>query len=201
MITELAQKDYTQSFLKCVERRLKLVNNLLDNSPDALQEPYLHLSAKRKSLVTPYVLSVEERIQRWLDEHEAPSRLKADDPEIYTNQGERVRSKSEKIIADKLFELGIPYRYEFPLTLDNILLYPDFTLYDVNNDSTVYLEHFGMMDSPEYLINALKKLDLLASYGITIGNGLLLTFEANNKPLNTHYLVSLLRPIIPDLDG
>ena len=33
-------------------------------------------------------------------------------------KGERVRSKSEKIIADKLYMLGIPYRYEYPLVLD-----------------------------------------------------------------------------------
>ena len=51
--------------------------------------------------------------------------------EYYTIKGERVRSKSEKIIADELYRYQIPYKYEFPLTLAthnrNIQLYPDFT--------------------------------------------------------------------------
>ena len=36
-----------------------------------------------------------------------------------TRRGEKVRSKSEAIIADMLFEMGIPYHYEYPLRLRN----------------------------------------------------------------------------------
>ena len=47
--------------------------------------------------------------------------------EIYTERGERVRSKSEKIIADKLFLQNIPYHYERPIYLKGFgMVYPDF---------------------------------------------------------------------------
>ena len=40
--------------------------------------------------------------------------MAADAPLLETSRGERVRSKSEVIIADTLDRLKIPYRYEFP---------------------------------------------------------------------------------------
>lgn len=41
---------------------------------------------------------------------------------------ERVRSKSEKILADYFYRRKIPYKYECPLTLKGVgTVYPDFT--------------------------------------------------------------------------
>ena len=40
-----------------------------------------------------------------------------EDIEILTEKGESVKSKSEKIIADKLNMMNIPYCYEVPLYL------------------------------------------------------------------------------------
>lgn len=54
-----------------------------------------------------------------------------DTTEYYTMKNERVRSKSEKIIADELYMQKIPYKYELPIQLENrgriIEIYPDFT--------------------------------------------------------------------------
>lgn len=48
--------------------------------------------------------------------------------EIYTQKGERVRSKSEKTLADYFYYHGIPYKYECPLLLKGFgIIYPDFT--------------------------------------------------------------------------
>ena len=193
---QLAQKEYAILFSKLLNRRLKLITQLLKTPFDDSQDPYYTLSAKRRKLVTPYLPSMDERIRIWLESHECESIVQDTDPEIDTNNGERVRSKSEKIIADKLFELGIPYRYEYPLHVDNAIIHPDFTIYDVKNDAEVYLEHLGMLDSPEYLTNALRRIDLYASEGITLGHGLLLSFESGSKPLNTRYLSALLAPFI-----
>lgn len=195
LASQLAQRDYAAAFLKLACRRKALIDRFLNVS--SLMDVYSKLSPKRKALVSPYILSPEERMVQWLNEHPSYSRVKENELSLVTNNGEKVRSKSEKIIADKLFELGIPYRYEYPLTLGKAKLHPDFMIYDVNNDSDVYLEHLGMMDSPEYLFNVLKRLDLYATYGITVSHGLLLTFETSTKPLNTRYLFELLSPYIP----
>lgn len=45
-----------------------------------------------------------------------------------------------KIIADKLNNLGIPYRYEYPMILEgNIRIHPDFTILKMPERKEVYL--------------------------------------------------------------
>ncbi len=60
-----------------------------------------------------------------------------------------VRSKSEVIIANMLFESGIPFEYEVPLFANDGTFYlPDFTLRYAGD--TWYWEHLGMLDLPSY---------------------------------------------------
>ena len=68
-----------------------------------------------------------------------------------TERGDLVRSKSELVIADKLYARGIDYAYEQPLVLSNgRIRYPDFTIADHARGVTFYWEHLGMLDDPGY---------------------------------------------------
>ncbi len=60
-----------------------------------------------------------------------------------------VRSKSEVIIANILFDREITFRYELPLyAADGSLRLPDFTVSWRGTDN--YWEHLGMLERPEY---------------------------------------------------
>ena len=68
-----------------------------------------------------------------------------------TERGDLVRSKSELVIADKLFTRGVEYAYELPLVLPNgRIRYPDFTIMDHARGEIFYWEHLGMLDDPGY---------------------------------------------------
>ena len=68
---------------------------------------------------------------------------------FYTSKGERVRSKSEVIIADVLNREGVPYRYEYPIYIKGIgKIYPDFTVLNIGIRKEMIWDHFGMMDDP-----------------------------------------------------
>ena len=68
-----------------------------------------------------------------------------------TERGDLVRSKSELVIADKLYARDIEYAYEQPLVLPNgRTRYPDFTIADHARGVTFYWEHLGMLDDPAY---------------------------------------------------
>lgn len=74
-------------------------------------------------------------------------------------KGERVRSKSEVIIADMLNRKGISYRYEYPVYLKNVgQIYPDFTVLDAIRRREIYWEHLGMMDDPDYAEMAILRV-------------------------------------------
>lgn len=114
--------------------------------------------------------------------------------ELENENGEQFRSKSETIIAEKLKNNKIPYIYEYPLKLKNgKTIYPDFYILNKRTRETYYYEHFGMMDDPEYCINALRKIDDYARNEIHIGQKLLVTFEAIEKPLSIKTLEELIK--------
>ena len=108
-----------------------------------------------------------------------------------------MRSKSEKMLADKLFAMGIPYRYEYPVQLKGYgTVYPDFTLLNVRKRKEFYLEHFGIMDDPEYSEKAIKKLEDYAKNKIYIGKNLLVTFETRHKPLEMKVVEQMIKEFI-----
>lgn len=77
-----------------------------------------------------------------------------------TKRGDYVRSKSEVLLADMYFNLGIPYRYEAQLCLKSgKKKYPDFTLLKTVTREVIYHEHMGLMDDNEYRHANLVKLD------------------------------------------
>lgn len=107
---------------------------------------------------------------------EVKSKRFYDKGRIYlTENGERVRSKSEVIIANQLKENGINYTYEETLTINNINLHPDFTL--IINNKTYYWEHLGMLSNKKYQTNWERKKQTYKSVGITEDNSLIITTE------------------------
>lgn len=94
-----------------------------------LKNLWKDVNSCRKELLDAVILSDEEYIKQWQSVTYEGKEFMDDEQVIITERGERVRSKSEKIIADKLYLMGIPYRYEYPVLLKgNIKIYPDFTI-------------------------------------------------------------------------
>ena len=115
---------------------------------------------------------------------------------ILTEQGEIVRSKSEKIIADKLSLTKIPYYYEVPICLNGFgFVRPDFTILNPYTLKEYYWEHLGMMSSPEYVDKALSKIELYTANGILPGRNLILSYESESHPVSTNYISTLISTI------
>lgn len=191
---DLAQKDYLLHLLKAAEAELLHLENARKNhDPDALVNAYLSLSPARRELVCPYIQPKEELIRNWLAYRYEPKPFSAADPEIFTEKGERVRSKSEKMIADKLSLMGIPYRYEAPLVLDRYTtIHPDFTLLHADAGREIYLEHNGMMDDSGYSVKAVRRINQYIRNGIFPGDGLLLTFETSTTSLDMRIVEAMI---------
>lgn len=198
LILALAQKDYDLRFIKVMKKqRNKLCQAIKLLSNINFLKVFDELSETRKKLVHPHVLTDEQYVEQW-EGIQYEGKGTADDiPVITTERGEQVRSKTEKILADKFFALGIPYRYEYPVTLKGYgKVYPDFILLNVKKRTEIYLEHFGMMDNPEYAQKAIQKLETYAKNGIYIGENLLVTFETLRSPLDMKMVEGMLKEFI-----
>ncbi len=198
LVKALAQKDYDQRFLKVANNERKQVKNILYNLANTeLMDVYAKTNSNKKELITPYILTDEQYVERWKNVEYNGKKFDDDLPLIVTERGERVRSKSEKIIADKLYSMGIPYRYEFPLKLGRLgVVYPDFTLLNMNNRKEIYMEHFGMMDDAEYCKKAISKIEEYERNGIYIGKNLIVTFETSKQTLNTMVLEKMVQDVL-----
>ena len=208
---QLAQKEYDARLIKLLQKEISALQNYMKQTCNgrAIPELYDSLCPARRSLITPAILTNEQYAARWQDISWTGRPFASDAPYICTARGERVRSKSEVIIADTLFRHNIPYRYEFPLTLkrinpddirrdfgSSITLYPDFLCLNTRTRTEFYWEHFGLMDDPAYSNNAAGKLRLYTETGILAGRNLIITMETQTEPPSIKALEKLIEEFL-----
>lgn len=187
----LAQKEYDSRLLRAAKKQLKVLEELQNRyKPETLLSAEKNTSEYRKKLIEMSVVNDETFSKRWIEKDYISKPIEEGEKIYITENGEKVRSKSEKMIADKLYLMGIPYRYESPVYIESLQknFYPDFTLLNKRAREECYLEHFGMMDNPDYLNNFLKKIDVYAENGIILGKNLMVSFESSVKPINLRTL-------------
>ncbi len=209
-VAALAQKDYDIRLLKELEKMREAhrqsekllkkgdwTETKVRTSIKTVAGIYEELNEARKLLVEPRLLSDEEFIKRWLSEEYSGKAFADNAPEIYTERGERVRSKSEKMIADKLYMMGIPYKYESPFYINGFgTVYPDFMLLNIQNRKEIIFEHLGMMDNAEYATSAIKKINMYQSNRLVLGETLLVSFETGNNPVNIKNVENMVKGLV-----
>ena len=182
----LIQKEYAAQFLKCAKRELLMIDKYLkyicNSSPEnAIKK----LNVNKRKMVKPYLLDDIAFAEKWLSQSYITSSAFPEKKKFPTKKGDMVRSKSEAMIADVYYELGIPYRYECQLKLkDGKIKSPDFTILDVKRRRLVYHEHMGRLDKEDYRTSNLTKISDYMSNGINSCNNLLLTFESEEVAFN-----------------
>ncbi len=196
---DLANKGYYKLVLHAAKEEHRIISRFLKLYPkkrgeDIGEDIYSKMAKERQALTEPFWEPAEAFVERWLHEEYPRKSFREDDPYYVTERGERVRSKSELIIANWLFQHGIPYRYECALELwdphqpRRITIYPDFTILDPATGKCFYLEHFGMMDDEHYFRTAMDRLALYEANGYFVGESLLLSFESDKVPLDVRAL-------------
>ena len=191
----LAQKDYDQRILRAIEKELECIRKYFTNYPERNVEQVLEgLHKERQRFIHPIRETDEQYIQNWRNVAYEGKGFAEDAPEFYTSRGERVRSKSEWIIAELLEKEGIPYRYEYPVYLRGFgKVYPDFTVLNVRTRKEIYWEHMGMMDNPIYAEKAVNKIHTYEQNGMFQGEDLLVTYETSKSSLNQKVIMRMIQ--------
>ena len=189
----LAQKGYNKAVVKKGEARLKQIKRITKNySDDEIEKIYTSMHKERQLLVTPIEPTWNQLLMKWYEEEYHGKEFKEGVPVILTEKGERVRSKSEKIIADYFYRKNILYKYEKPLYLNGYgIVYPDFTLLSRKTGKEIYWEHEGMMDDQEYARKAVQKIESYQMNDIYQEDRLILTFETKQCVLNSKIIENL----------
>ena len=202
LVKNLAQKQYYSMLEPLLIKQLKALKNFLRQyHPEDAEQVFDNLSDVRKSLVIPIVLSKEERIRVWHDEKYEGNTFHSEKLKYETEQGELVRSKSEMIIANILYQHkeDILYKYERPLEIrmDGIIkvIYPDFTILNIHTGRIFYWEHAGRMDDPYYANEFVKKVNTYIANELLPGRDIMITYETLGNSLDISVVKRMVKEI------
>ena len=195
LIKKLAQQSYNDKASRLIIRRLRQLKPLItEYKVNELEDLYDKLPEERQVQITPVTPSYSQLISIWLSTPFLSNPYHQEHLKFTTKNGEKVRSKIEKILADKFFDMGIKYKYECPIHLnDKNTFYPDFTFLHPRSHKEIYWEHFGMMNDIEYANKTFKKIEIYAQNGIKTGDNLILTFETLSYSPDDKYIERLIR--------
>lgn len=198
----LAQKKYLNQIIKACEKdliHLRKAEETINNIKIERVASGRGLSDILSSLINPLVLSDEDYAKAWMSVKYAVYN-KNGEPNFATPYGLMVRSKTEALILECLILLNIPFIYEPDLLLkDRTRFHPDFVILNLKDRSSIYIEHFGMMDDAGYREETLQKINHYAKNGITLGKNLIATFESAGTRFDQDAFLEILKGVL-DLD-
>lgn len=195
LVRKLAQKGYDQKLLKSLQQEINAIDTYLKLSPAiAPADLFETLNDKRREIVIPAFDTDEMVRQKWESMQYDRMGFEPDDPEFYTDKGERVRSKAEVIIANKLLKYDILYHYEYPLFLNGFgWVHPDFMILNLRLRKVFYWEHLGMMDKEGYANDNTIKIRAYQKNGIYLGEKLIITLETKKFPMDIREIDALIQ--------
>lgn len=185
---DIAQYEYDRKLIDRLEQQIGLLEKVKETcGNESLLNIQTSLHPGKQVLLSKAMLTDEEYKERWLAFfYEQKKFFENDNSQYYTARNERVRSKSEIMIADALVRYGIPYRYEFPVKLLGYgTVHPDFYCLNVRTRKEFAWEHFGIMSDYTYANENVRKIDKYLLNGFLPGVNFIMTFETDQNPLNT----------------
>ena len=184
---QLAKRKYLTNELEAFLQEKKAVESYLrrcEHGKYQKKRQKLMENAEFHMLLEEILFTENEQIKKWISQSYETNPKMPEQKVHKTYQGVYVRSKSEVLISNTLFTNQIPFRYENLIQIQDIVLYPDFTILHPRTGKIYYWEHFGMMDDSVYYNGTLRKLDIYEKNDILIGRDLLMFHETGKRALD-----------------
>lgn len=220
-LTRLATRYYEAKLKTAAQKEKQQIDRCLEMlSSDPEISDITRVSEKIPEEIKRNVFSElagEGFARKWQEGNSIVKKRKTHNMDDYhkfkTLRGDYVGSKSEVIIADRLFVKGIPYHYEVAFTpeatvdlsrpvynefgmivgydivgyspFDQDTLHPDFYVLNPRTKKAYFWEHLGKMDDSEYCKKNFNRFMRILDAGFIIGEDLIVTHEDKKNPLMT----------------
>lgn len=199
---KIIQADYDKIQIEALNEELSALQRLMAFSQKGKATKSLSkVNEYRKAIATPATLSDEEYAVQWKNMSFRKKSFSSQSADFATSSGQRVRSKSEIIIAQTLEQSEIPFRYEFPIVLELgdcefKEFFPDFYCLNLRTRKEFIWEHFGMMDDPQYAANAVGKLKIYGENGWLPGKNMIISMETRENPVSVKCIKAIIEQIL-----
>lgn len=204
LVQKLLQRDYYEAALRDIEANIRWLETLLKKyrsvNPNVRLEELAakhHLKHKNRIFGPSFYDDAGAiDVSAWSAAEYPRSRSYPEQLIHKTMRGEYVRSKSEVIIANALYQAGIPYRYEQITEFGSVIIAADFIVLSVRRQKFLVWEHFGRMNDPKYQKTYLWKLRKYAKAGLVVGVDLLTTFDDVDGAIDTGQIKKYIEEVI-----
>lgn len=190
----LALKSLYLCDLRDEEQELRALNMYLRNKSDfSRRTKFLDRSLGFVELLSPYVDGEWDKyVEDWLDEEPYKDVPMPEGRKFRCANGMMVRSKSEQIIVAALVYNHIPFKYEYPLDLEDKTVFPDFTIMNQKTHEKIIWEHFGMMGDIDYKLSNINKLASYINNNYVPFVNLITTFEVDNSGIDEMWIEKII---------
>ena len=187
-IDGIVRREYLKSKIEVLEHNERLLRRLLAGFIDANDNLYIERMPKHLQK-----LCVLGQTDDWANEEYKMSTYYANLKRHRTSRGLMVRSKSEVIIAEKLYEYDVPFRYEQLLDVKGCTYAPDFTVRNRRTGQEFYWEHFGLMNDEKYVKAWRLKLYDFEQAGISPWTNLITTYDKPNNGIDLQMIEFIIK--------
>ncbi len=198
VVASLARKKYLEAEIKTLSGDMAALSRLINSYTGTRAEDIIDgLPEKYKALPEEYFFRPTEKAsalsyrRRWAEAPYEQSTYKPEEKVQKTARGLKVRTKSEVIVAERLDEAGVPYRYEQMIHIDDYSFAPDFTI--LTEGGIIYWEHAGKMNDKGYLRKHKWKMEMYERAGIVPWKNLIVTYDDPKGGLDSRIIVSEIR--------
>lgn len=190
LIRDLQEKRHIQKALPILKNNIKAYDNFL-----AKFQPYDILDI-HKTIPVPYkdfdcsplLLAGDIHPEIWKTEDYATNTSHPEHLIHHSEGGIITRSKSEAMIATKLEQHGLFFRYDSVEKFGAHHYSPDFKILHPSKRRIIYWEHLGLIDDPSYSRNAMDRIRTYGENGIYAGDNLIITWESKHDPLTYSHI-------------
>lgn len=150
IVQALKRRRFLETSIKNIENNQALMRSYLQQYRSVNPADVMELLPKTYQTDETFGMADFMDAEKW---EAAPYEKSEKRPERLSHRtikGDLVRSKSEAIIANILYNMKIPYHYEESLWLGHELIAPDFKIAVRSESRFKLLEHCGMMSDPKY---------------------------------------------------
>ncbi len=191
----LIRRDLLKAELDALLVNCKLLTQAAEKASHFSIDVSIHALKQRMSAVTDELLHLalsDSAAEGWAAAPYEQLQYRTEEKRHMTSRGLRVRSKSELLIAEKLYEYGLPFRYEEVMHFQNVDIAPDFTIRRADG-KLFYWEHEGLTNSERYVNWQQRKAQLYAGAGIVPWDNFIVTYDSDDGTVDIRVIDSEIR--------
>lgn len=179
MLRALARKGYLKVEISALENNIRILQKTLAGYESPFMDDLLErLPTQYRALPESYFMEHGISRCKWSTDYEK-SDYKSEELRHTTSRGLKTRSKSELLIAEKLYDYNVAFRYEPVMRIGSRSIIPDFEIIAADG-STFIWEHCGRTFDAAYMEKHYEKMKLYASIGIVPWKNLIITYDDEN---------------------